>query len=309
MKEYDAIVIGSGPCGMTTALYLARSGVTVALIEKLSAGGLVLLTDKIENYPGFPDGVSGFDLVDKFSDQIAPYENIDRINDEVNSFSQEGKAHIVHCEENTYCAKAIVICSGAKYKKLGAKGEEEYLGRGVSYCALCDANFYKGQEVVVVGGGNAALEEALYLARVCKKVHIVHRRDEFRALAVYQKKCEEHEQIEFHKSFAVEEIKGDASGVVGVDIKSLKDGSVKHIPAPGVFIFVGYDPVISFIPKNLTHTTNGIEVDAKMQTNIAGIFAAGDVLNKLCRQIATAVGDGATAGFFAYSYLELYDEK
>ncbi len=305
MNTYDAVVIGGGPAGLTAALYLVRSGVRVALVEKLSPGGQVLMTEEIENYPGFPKAVKGYELVDKFVEHLAAYE-LPRHSDEVRSITRRDDGYDIVVGEETLFAKAVVLCTGARYKRVGTPGEDLYTGRGVSYCALCDGNFFRGKTVAVIGGGNSALEESLYLARLVDKLHLIHRRDEFRGCKCYQDKCETNPKISIIRSTVVDEIKGDPfKGVTSVALTNVKTGAKSELPVDGVFVFVGFEPVAGFVPADLERDKAGFVItDCEMRTNLPGIFAAGDVRSKNCRQVATAVGDGATAATAAYAYLE-----
>jgi thioredoxin reductase (NADPH) len=303
MNQYDAIVIGGGPAGLTAALYLLRSGVKVALLERLSPGGQVLMTEKIENYPGFPLGVKGYELVDLFDSHLQSYD-LERISEEVQSISANGSGHLIKAGEKDLQAGAIVICSGARYRRLGIPGEGKYQGRGVSYCALCDGNFFRDQDIAVVGGGNTALEESLYLARLVRKLYLVHRRDEFRGHKCYQDKCFVHPKISPVLSSIPKKIVGD-DVVTGLRVENIKTGEESELAVDGVFIFVGSEPAASFLPEALEVDAEGfIKTDSEMQTSVPGIFAAGDIRSKKVRQVVTAVGDGATAAVNAFAYLE-----
>ena len=303
---YDAAVIGAGPAGITAALYLVRSGVSVALIESGAPGGQVLSTAEIENYPGFPKGVKGWELADLFDAHLAEYP-VARVRGDVSSVtSAEGNVFRISLSEGeSLDAKSIVVCSGAKHRDLGAPGEDEFRGRGVSYCAVCDGNFYRGRDVVVVGGGNSALEEALYLSRIVNKVYLVHRRDAFRGAKVYEDKIRQTDNIELVTKSVIDEIRGDAVGMNAVAVRNVESGETRIINAEGLFVYVGMAPVTSFMPEGLTLDAAGfIVTDAEMCASIPGIFAAGDVRSKRCRQVSSAVGDGATAATAAISYLE-----
>lgn len=303
---YDAAVIGAGPAGITAALYLVRSGVSVALIESGAPGGQVLSTAEIENYPGFPKGVKGWELADLFDAHLAEYP-VARVRGDVSSVtSVEGNTFRISLSEGEALdAKSIVVCSGAKHRDLGAPGEEEFRGRGVSYCAVCDGNFYRGRNVVVVGGGNSALEEALYLSRIVNKVYLVHRRDAFRGAKVYEDKIRKTDNIELVTKSVIDEIRGDNVGMNAVAVRNVESGETRIIEAEGLFVYVGMAPVTSFMPEGLTLDAAGfIVTDAEMCASIPGIFAAGDVRSKRCRQVSSAVGDGATAATAAISYLE-----
>ena len=303
MKEYDAAIIGGGPAGMTAALYMARFHSSVVLLEKLSPGGQVLITHMIENYPGFPEGIEGWKLADAFAKHLDSYA-IDRLSDEVRCIEPGEGAHRIQVGDEWISAKAVIICSGAAYKRLGIPGEKELLGKGVSYCALCDGNFFRNQVVAVVGGGNSALEESLYLAKLVKKLYLIHRRDEFRGQKCILGKCEINPVIEILRSHAVNKVLGEQS-VNALLLTDLKTGQEKTLAVDGVFMFVGFEPQAGFLPPALERDGAGfILTDQEMHTNIKGLFAAGDIRSKLCRQIATAVGDGATAANSAYAYLE-----
>lgn len=308
MKSYDAVVIGGGPAGMTAALYLLRSGVRTLMVEKLSPGGQVLLTEEIENYPGFPDGLKGWELADAFAAQLEKYQP-EKILDEVREMKvdPEGKSgHQLLVGDEWIHARSLILCTGARYRKLGVPGEQRLIGRGVSYCALCDGNFYRDKVVAVVGGGNSALEESLYLAKLVKKIHLIHRRDDFRGLKCYQDKCFTHPAIEVVRSSVVTEILGE-NEVSGVAIENRNTGERSTLDVDGVFVFVGFEPNVSFLPKDVAMDANGVITDTEMRTNVPGVFAAGDVRSKHCRQVATAVGDGATAANTAFAYLEQLD--
>lgn len=306
MKSYDAIVIGGGPAGMTAALYLLRSGASTLMIEKLSPGGQVLMTEEIENYPGFPGGLKGYELADKFEAHVGEYP-LEKMLDEVREIKSEGQRHQVLVGDEWVEAKVVILASGARYRYLGVPGEKEFIGKGVSYCALCDGNFYRGKTVAVIGGGNSALEESLYLAKLVKKIHLIHRRDDFRGLQCYQDKCFTHPLIDVMRSCEVKSINGDETGVTSVTLCKCKDDGEELVEVDGVFIFVGFTPNMEYLPETLDVDKNGVITDVEMRTNVPGIFAAGDIRSKACRQVATAVGDGATAANSAFSYLEQLD--
>jgi thioredoxin reductase (NADPH) len=287
---------------MTAALYLLRAGVKTALIEKLSPGGQVLMTSEIENYPGFPKGLQGWELADKFAAHLEDYP-LERVNDEVRSIEFGSLVHTIKVGEEDVQAKAIVLATGSRYRKLGVPGEERLLGRGVSYCALCDGNFFRDRDVAVIGGGNSALEEALYLARLCSKIYLIHRREEFRGQMVYQHKCFKHEKIEILRSTVIDEIVGEED-VESLRMRNVTTGEESNLKIDGAFIFVGFEPIMDFVPDEVEKDRNGIITDVEMRTNIPGVFAAGDIRSKMCRQVASAVGDGATAANTAFTYLE-----
>lgn len=304
MKSYDAVVIGGGPAGLTAALYLLRAGVNMALCEKLSPGGQVLMTETIDNYPGHPKGIKGYELADLFAAHLDGYSP-DRYADEIRSVTrQEDGRFLLEIGGETIQSRAVLACSGARYRRMGVPGEEKFIGRGVSYCALCDGNFFRDQTVAVVGGGNSALEESLYLARLVKKLYLIHRRDEFRGHRCYQDKCLAHPKIQPVLSTVVREIVGE-TGVQGLMVENLKTKEVQRLDVDGVFVFVGFEPVGDFLPQGLERDPSGfVLTDCEMRTNVPGFFAAGDIRSKACRQVVTAAGDGATAATSAYAYLE-----
>lgn len=306
MKKYDAVVIGGGPAGITTALYLCRSGVSVAFVEKLSPGGQVLMTEEVENYPGFPKGIKGYELADTFAAHLEGYQ-YDKYSDEVLSIEHVPGANKIQIGSEWIVAKSIVICTGAKYKKLGLPNEERLIGRGISYCALCDGNFFRDQVVGVVGGGNSALEESLYLSKLVKRLHLVHRREDFRAHKCYQDKVCIIPDIDVIRSSVVTEIHGEEA-LTGVTVKNVQTGEERLLELDGLFIFVGYEPIKDYYPEGLDADEAGfIITDTEMATSLPGIFAAGDCRSKHCRQVTTAVGDGATAANSAFQYLEQLD--
>jgi thioredoxin reductase (NADPH) len=290
---------------MTAALYLLRAGVKTAMVEKLSPGGQVLMTSEIENYPGFPKGLQGWELADKFANHLEEYD-LHRINDEVRSIKVGSPWHTIVTAEGEVRAKAVVLATGSRYRKLNVPGEERLIGRGVSYCALCDGNFFRDRDVAVIGGGNSALEEALYLARLVNKVHLIHRRQDFRGQACYQDKCFTHEKIKIIRNTVVDEIVGE-SDVEALALRNVENGEQSRLELDGVFIFIGFEPIIDFVPEDIKMERNGVITDVEMRTNVPGIFAAGDIRSKMCRQVASAVGDGATAATAAFSYLEQLD--
>jgi thioredoxin reductase (NADPH) len=290
---------------MTAALYLLRAGVKTAMVEKLSPGGQVLMTSEIENYPGFPKGLQGWELADKFANHLEDYD-LHRINDEVREIKVGSPWHTIVVGDEEVRAKAVILSTGSRYRKLGVPGEDRLLGRGVSYCALCDGNFFRGRDVAVIGGGNSALEEALYLARLVNKVYLIHRREDFRGHICYQNKCFAHEKIKVIRNKVVDEIVGD-SDVEALALRDVCNGEQSRLELDGVFIFVGFEPIIDFVPKDIEMVSNGVVTDVEMRTNVPGIFAAGDIRAKQCRQVASAVGDGATAATAAFSYLEQLD--
>lgn len=311
MKIYDAAVVGEGPAGITAALYLARSGCSVLLFEHMAAGGQILATEVLENYPGFPKGIKGFELADLLAEHLDGL-SIDRPRGEVSAISGTLGHFTVKAEadEDRYEARTILVCTGAWHKHLGVEREDELIGRGVSYCALCDGGFYRGKQVAVVGGGNSAMEESLYLARIVDRVHLIHRRSEFRGAKIYQDKIHQMgEKIQVHLNSTVTALQG-ANELTGVTLKNLETNEDSELPVEGLFIYVGFEPKTAFLPPEIQKDGRGfLLTDTEMRTSIPGIFAAGDIRSKMCRQVITACGDGATAAHAAFVQLEqMHDE-
>ena len=302
-KTYDSIVIGGGPAGLTTALYLVRAGLSVAMVEKLTPGGQILQTAEVENYPGFVSALKGYELADAMTAQLAAYD-YDAYSDEVLSMEFTGQEHVLTLREGTLRALTVIICSGSQYRHLGLPNEERLIGHGISFCALCDGNFFKGKDVAVVGGGNSALDEALYLAGIVNKIHLVHRRDEFRADQCIVNKVVKAPNIVLELNSVVTALNGE-DALSGITIKDVHSGEERDLSVDCLFVFIGFDPQCGFLPDNINKDAQGfIITDNDMRTNIPGLFAAGDIRAKICRQIATAVGDGATAACAARYYIQ-----
>jgi len=302
-KIYDVVIIGAGPAGMTAAVYTSRANLSTLMIERGMPGGQMANTEEVENYPGF-DHILGpelstkmFDHAKKFGAEYA-YGDVKEIVD--------GKEYkTVNAGGKSYKARTVIISSGAEYKKIGVPGEKELGGRGVSYCAVCDGAFFKGKELVVVGGGDSAVEEGVYLTRFASKVTIVHRRDELRAQKILQQRAFDNEKIDFIWSHTVKEI-NELNGKVGsVTLVSTKDGSEQDFKTDGVFIYVGMLPLTKpFLNLGITNDMGYIETNERMETKVPGIFAAGDIREKTLRQIVTATGDGSIAAQSAQHYVE-----
>ncbi|MCR5813707.1 MAG: thioredoxin-disulfide reductase [Desulfovibrio sp.] len=306
MPKVDSLIIGEGPAGVTAALYLARSGCSVLIAEQMTTGGQVLLTASLENYPGYPKGIKGYELADLFAAHLQGLERLERKSGAVTAVTgQAGNFTVTFRDQSTVQCKTVLVCSGAKHRQLGVEREKELTGHGVSYCALCDGNFFRGKPVAVVGGGNAALEESLYLANIVDKVHIIHRRDSFRARKTYYDRLTAMgEKIVFHLDSQVTKLIGDHD-LSAVGVSNLKTGAYQEVPVEALFIYVGFEPVTSFLPEELERDSQGFLVtDTEMRTTVPGIFAAGDIRSKLCRQVITAAGDGATAAQAAFVFLE-----
>lgn len=303
---YDSCIIGGGPAGITAAMYLARSGCSVCLVEEMTLGGQVLQTAELENYPGYPKGIKGYELADAFTAHIENL-SVDRCQSSIVSISgQVGDFILTSSEGQSITAKTVIVCTGAKHKKLGLPDEEKLIGRGVSYCAICDGNFYRGQDVAVVGGGNAALEESLYLSNIVNKVHLIHRRNAFRGRQVFQDRiANKQEKIELHTNKVVTGLLTAEGNLSGICLKDVTNGVEETIEVQGLFIYVGFMPVTAYLPDTLEKDNAGfIVTDTEMKTSIHGIFAAGDIRSKNCRQAITAAGDGATAAQSVFLLLE-----
>lgn len=298
---YDVIIIGGGPAGYTAALYAARAGLDTLIAEKLAPGGQMTLTGDIDNYPGFDEGIDGFTLGMKMQ-QAAEKFGAKTEYTEINSVDFSEKIKHIRTHEGTLHAKAIIISAGAHPKKLGIPDEEELTGMGVHYCAHCDGRFYKDKTVAVIGGGNSAVADALYLARLAKKVYLIHRRDSLRAEKIYLKPLSQTENIEFVFESSVQRIIHN-DGVKGLEILST-DNNKREIACDGVFVSIGRQPSTDFLGDAILLDSNGyIVADETTKTNIDGVFAAGDIRTKTLRQIVTAAADGAVAAHYAEEYI------
>ncbi len=313
-RKTDLLIIGAGPAGLGAAIYAVRSALDFMLVEKFMAGGQIVTTEHIENYPGFKDDTSGFDLIQniighcrKFGIKIEEIICIDSI--EIKKISgrrqKNNDKYIFSCrgEEITIEAYSLIIATGASPKRLFVKGENEFIGKGISYCATCDGALYRDKEVMVVGGGNTAIQEALFLTKFAKKVHIIHRRDELRAVKLLQNRAFENKKIDFIWDSIIEGFEGDES-LKSVTIKNVKDRTTTKMQIDGVFEYIGIKPN-SDIVKGIVELDDGgfIKTGSNMETNVEGIFAAGDVRNTPLRQVITAVSDGAIAATYADLYL------
>jgi thioredoxin reductase (NADPH) len=301
---YDVVIIGGGPAGITAGIYTSRARLKTLLLEAMLLGGQMITTDIVENYPGFPQGISGAELTATMEEQAKRFGLMTEMREVVGlHVAEDGKS--VKTAEGEYQAKAVIICTGTEYRKLGIPGEAEFTGRGVSYCATCDGAFFQDSKIVVVGGGDSALTEALFLTKFAKEVTIIHRRDALRATKIYQERAFANPKINFLWDSVVEEIRGNQT-VERVLVKNVKSGEMVEVPTEGVFMFIGIEPKTAFLRGVVELNEAGyIIVDENnLQTSVEGIFAAGDARKKLLRQVATAVGDGATAAFAVEKYLE-----
>jgi len=301
-QDLDTIIIGGGPAGLTAAIYCLRARLNVVLIEKMILGGVASTTYSIENYPGFPDAIGGLALTEKMSDQ-AKKLGLNVIWGNVIRAKKKKERCEVEIDGKTLSAKTLIIATGTEAAKLDIPGEAKFRGRGVSYCATCDGPFYKDKNIIVVGGGNAAVEEALFLTRYANKVSIVHRRDELRADRIVAERARNHPKIYFFWHAVMETIGGQAK-VESVVIKDLLSGKKLTVPADGVFVYVGSRPNTECVKKVVKLDEPGyIITDEKMATSVSGIFAAGDVRVKHLRQVVTAAADGAIAADSIREYL------
>ena len=303
--EYDVVVIGAGPAGMTAGLYAGRAMLKTVTLERGAPGGELLNTEMIEDYPGF-ELVQGWDLAQKFASHANKFgANIANANVNRVQRLDDGTFETTADSGDTYRSPAVIVTAGGTPVKLGVPGEAEYAGKGVSYCAVCDGAFFKGHTIAVVGGGDAACEEADYLTRFGSKVYLIHRRHEFRASKIVQKRVFENPKIEIIWDTVVEQIHGDAQGLVeSLSLRNVISGETSSLAATGIFVFVGFKPNTGIIADHVEHDATGYLItDWNMQTSIPGLFAAGDVRVQLTRQVTTAVGDATTAAVAAEKYL------
>ena len=301
-KVYDMVILGGGPGGYTAALYAARAGLTVILLEKLSAGGQMALTAHIDNYPGYPEGVDGFELGEKMR-QGAERFGAETELAEVYSVDLQADPKVISTSEGDFFGRTVVVAMGANPRELGISGEKELVGKGISYCAHCDGMFYKGKTVVVVGGGNSAVADALVLSRVAKKVIIVHRRDTLRAEKIYHKALTDAENVEFRWNSAVSQLLYD-DRLTAVAIKDVNTGEETVISCDGLFVSIGRKPATELLKGQIELDEGGYLVaDESTKTSIPGVYAVGDIRTKALRQIVTATADGAVAAHMAEEFL------
>ena len=299
---YDMVIIGGGPAGYTAALYAARAGLDAVVLEKLSAGGQMALSHKIDNYPGFEEGIDGFTLAEKMQ-QGAERFGAKSEYAEVYSMELASQPKVIETSEGTFFGRTVVLATGAGPRELGIPKEQELVGRGVAYCAACDGMFYRGKTVAVIGGGNSAVADALLLSRVVKKVYLVHRRDALRADKIYHAQLEKAENLEFVWDSAVAELLAEDK-VTGIRVRNVKSGEIREIDCDGVFVSVGRKPATELVQGQLALDAGGYVVAGEStETSIPGVYAAGDVRTKALRQVVTAVADGAVAVHQAEGYL------
>ncbi|MGQ9735946.1 MAG: thioredoxin-disulfide reductase [Thermaceae bacterium] len=301
-EVYDVVIVGGGPAGLTAGIYTGRAQLKTLIVEKGLPGGQIAQTDEVENYPGFPEGISGGELAARMVQQAEKFGAV-LVMDEVQGIEKTPGGFLVWGYERTYQARAVILATGANPRKLGVPGEEKFYGRGVSTCATCDGYFYRDKEVVVVGGGDAAVEEGLFLTRFARKVTLVHRRDELRANKAAQKRAFENPKMHFLFSHIVTEILGEDQ-VTGVRLKNLKTGEEFVYPTDGVFVFIGHEPNTGFLKGFVELRPDGyVAVREEVFTSVEGVFAAGDVADPIYRQLATSVGAGTRAAMMAERYL------
>ena len=302
MKIYDMLIIGGGPGGYTAALYAARAGLSVALLEKLSAGGQMALTSEIDNYPGFPQGVDGFELGMQMKAGAERF-GAETVNAEVFRLKLEGAVKEAETSEGLFYGRTVVFATGANPRLLGVEKEQALTGKGLHYCAHCDGMFYRGKTVMVVGGGNTAAADALLLSRIAEKVILVHRRESLRATKIYHEPLKQAENVEFLWNSTVSRLVEDGR-VRGAMIRNLISGKDSEVAVDGIFVSIGRTPATALVKDQLVLDEAGyIVADESTRTNIAGVFAVGDVRTKALRQIVTAVSDGAVAAHYADEYL------
>lgn len=307
-KTYDVIIVGAGPAGMTAAVYASRANLDTLMIERGIPGGQMANTEDVENYPGF-DSILGPDLSNKMFEHAKKF-GAEYAYGDVSEIRNDGDTKVVAAGGKEYKAYAVIVTTGAEYKKLGVPGEEELGGRGVSYCAVCDGAFFKNKNLIVVGGGDSAVEEGVYLTRFAEKVTIVHRRDQLRAQKILQDRAFNNEKVDFIWNHTVKEIHEKDGKVGKVTLISTQDGAEEDIEIDGVFIYIGLLPLNSAVQGlGIINETGYIETDENMATKVPGIFAAGDIREKGLRQIVTATGDGSIAAQSAQEYIEHIKEN
>ena len=302
-KPHDLVIIGGGPAGLTAGLYAARARMDVVLLEKATHGGQMLTTFHIENYPGFPDGTAGFELSDLMRKQVDNF-GLEIRSASVDGIRKEGELFTLETGDETMTARTVIVATGASPNKLGAPGEEKLTGMGVSYCATCDGALYRDKAVAVVGGGDSAVEEALFLTRFASRVHIIHRRDALRAIPITEERALTNEKITMEWNSVVTEIKGEDE-VTALSLEDVMSGDKRTLKVSGVFIYVGITPQTDFL-GDLADKDDGnyIRTDVNMASSVPGLYAVGDVRSQSIRQVASAVGDGATAAYYIYKYIE-----
>ncbi len=301
-REYDVVIIGGGPAGLTASIYTARARLKSLLIERGATGGWILNAGVVENYPGFPDGINGLELADAMQQQAVKF-GLEMLTAEVTGLELKDEQRVVKTSEGDVASRAVIVAGGSDRVKLGVPGEEEFTGRGVAYCAICDGYFYRDVPVAVVGGGNAAINEALELTKFASRVTIIHRREELRATKILQERAFAEPKIEFAWNTVVEAVEGEDT-VKKLRLKNVRSGEKSTLEISGVFVAVGFRPNTGYLKSVLTLAGDGtIITNEKMETAVPGIFAAGDIRSSSIRQVAAAVGDGSVATIYAERYI------
>jgi thioredoxin reductase (NADPH) len=303
--RYDVVIIGAGPAGLTAALYAGRARIKTVLLERGAPGGQLLNTDAIEDYPGF-DHITGPELAQRMADQAVKF-GVDLKTSRVTAIRRQGDKRVVETEDGDYFADFVILTAGGEPKKLGIPGEKDFQGRGVSQCAVCDGAFFKEEEVAVIGGGDAALEEGVFLTRYAKKVYIIHRRTQFRAQAILVEAARKNPKVDLITNTVVTDIQGEDGQVKAITLRDVQSGEIRPLAVTGVFVFIGFQPNVQFFDhrEHVEHDPLGFLItDSTMQTSLPGLYAAGDVRSQLTRQITTAVGDATTAAIDAVKKLE-----
>lgn len=289
----DLAVIGAGPAGLAAGLYAARAGLDVVLFERITPGGQLAQTEHMDNYPGFPEGANGFELAYAMKQQADRF-GVKHIGEEVVSVDFCASPKVLKTDFGSYEAKSVIVATGARPRKLGLELEDELQGRGVSYCATCDGNFFRGKTVVVIGGGNTAAADAIYLSRICEKVYLVHRRDKLRATAIYHQRLHDIPNVEFVWNAVPQKLIAENGVLAGVEVKDVSSGQTRTLEASGLFVAVGTQPNTEFLDGALPLDETGYIIAGESgETEVAGVYAAGDVRTKGLRQVVTAVADGA----------------
>lgn len=307
-KIYDLLILGAGPAGLTAAIYGARARLSVLVIEQMLSGGQIATTEKVENYPGFPEGIGGLELGQLLEEQARNF-GAEMVLATVEGVSLKGEFKEVRTTEGVFRGRTLLIATGTRSRPLGVPGEEELKGRGVSYCVTCDGSFFQDKTVMVVGGGDSALEEALVLTKFAAKVYIVHRRGELRAIRILQERVQKNPKIEIIYNTVVKEIKG-RDHVESVTLHNVVQNKTWDVPIDGIFLYIGLIPNTDYLNGDLERNEQGYLITSdSMETSVPGVFAAGDVREKGLRQVVTAVADGAVAAISAAKYLDQLTEK
>ncbi len=303
MKKYDVAIIGAGPAGLSAAIYSARGGLKTIVFEKGLIGGQIIVTSEVENYPGFEETMSGFEIMEKMKLQALKFD-AQIVEENVKGIAIEGLCKIIETENEQYRIKSIIICTGAYPRKLNVPGEEKFTGKGVSYCATCDGALYRNKVVAVIGGGDSAVEEAIFLTKFAKKVYIIHRRDSLRAVHAIQQRAFSNPKIEFIWNTVIQRVNGDLQ-VKSIELFNRITDEESQLEVDGIFVYVGILPNNALFESRINLDTMGfIITDEEMHTNIPGVFAAGDIRKKILRQVVTATSDGAISAYMAEKWIQ-----